>query len=151
MAHPYVWQSCCVSTVITERLSVSTLNTAQGTVVHFPRQARNFLLKGLPHELWDPSGLLFSGYHRLFPLVKWPVHYNDHSPPSSVKLKNKWSYTSTFPYAFRVSTRETFIFTFEPNTQNYVTHRNRKDANKKYLKCFTSQFSAHRFIMVEHF
>jgi len=27
--------------------------------------------------------------------VKWPGHKADHSPPSSDKVKNVWSYTST--------------------------------------------------------
>jgi hypothetical protein len=29
---------------------------------------------------------------------KWPGHEADHSPPSSVKVKNSWSYTSSVPY-----------------------------------------------------
>jgi hypothetical protein len=32
-----------------------------------------------------------------FPGVKWPGHEADHSPPSSAKVKNVWSYTSTSP------------------------------------------------------
>jgi len=27
--------------------------------------------------------------------IKQPVHEVDHTPPSSVKVKNAWSYTST--------------------------------------------------------
>jgi hypothetical protein len=35
---------------------------------------------------------------RALPLgVKWPGHEADHSPPSSAKVKNAWSYTSTPP------------------------------------------------------
>jgi len=33
----------------------------------------------------------------LSPGVKWPWHEADHSPPSSTKVKNLWSYTSTHP------------------------------------------------------
>jgi hypothetical protein len=29
-------------------------------------------------------------------------HIADHSPPSGVKVKDVWSYTSTLPYAFRL-------------------------------------------------
>jgi hypothetical protein len=35
-----------------------------------------------------------------FPGVKWPGREADHSPPSSAKVKNAWSYTSTPQYAF---------------------------------------------------
>jgi len=34
----------------------------------------------------------------LFPGVKRPEREADHSPPSSTKVKNAWSYTSTHPY-----------------------------------------------------
>jgi hypothetical protein len=33
----------------------------------------------------------------LFLAVKWLGHEADHSPPSSAKVKNAWSYTSTPP------------------------------------------------------
>jgi len=36
-----------------------------------------------------------NGYWRLFP---WPGHEADHPPPSSTKVKNMWSYTSTLSY-----------------------------------------------------
>jgi len=32
--------------------------------------------------------------------VKWLEHEADHSPPTSVKIKNEWSYTSTSPCLF---------------------------------------------------
>jgi hypothetical protein len=35
-----------------------------------------------------------------FPGVKQPGREADHSPPSSVEVKNIWSYTSTQPYVF---------------------------------------------------
>jgi len=34
------------------------------------------------------------------PGVKWQGHEADHSPPSSAKAKNAWSYTSIHPYFF---------------------------------------------------
>jgi len=37
---------------------------------------------------------------RSFPGVKWTGPDADHSPPSSGKVNNEWSYTSTSPYAF---------------------------------------------------
>ena len=35
------------------------------------------------------------GHH--YPRLKLPWHEGDHSPPSIAKVKNEWSYTSTFP------------------------------------------------------
>ena len=51
----------------------------------------------------SPPGVLFSGYRKLFPLVPsgraciWPLI------PSSVEIKNRWSFTTT-PYAFTMFT-----------------------------------------------
>jgi hypothetical protein len=36
----------------------------------------------------------------IFPEIKQLKREADHSPPSSVELKNAWSYTSTSPYVF---------------------------------------------------
>jgi hypothetical protein len=33
-------------------------------------------------------------------VVKWPGNAADHSPLSTAKVKNVWSYTSTLPYIF---------------------------------------------------
>jgi len=39
-----------------------------------------------------------NGYQGHFPRVKWSGNLADHhSPPSSAKIKNEWSYTFTFP------------------------------------------------------
>jgi hypothetical protein len=38
----------------------------------------------------------------LSPGVKRLWHEADHSPPSSAKVKKRWSYTSTLPYVFMV-------------------------------------------------
>jgi hypothetical protein len=46
--------------------------------------------------------------------VKRPGHEVDHSPPSSAKVKNAWSYTSTPQYVFMawclVKRRDNFTF-----------------------------------------
>jgi len=50
--------------------------------------------------LWGPLSLLSSGYggRGLFcPGIKQPGHEADHLLPSTVKVKNAWSYTSTPP------------------------------------------------------
>jgi hypothetical protein len=48
--------------------------------------------------------------------IKWPGHEADQSSPSSAKVKNAWSYTSTPQYVFMVwclvKHRDNFIFTF---------------------------------------
>jgi hypothetical protein len=41
------------------------------------------------------------------------------SPPSSAKVKNEWSYTSTPPYAFMACTGATLPFTFIFVLHNY--------------------------------
>jgi len=42
---------------------------------------------------------------RSFPLyLKWPRHEADHSPMSSVKFRNEWSYSATPLCAFLVCT-----------------------------------------------
>jgi hypothetical protein len=43
-----------------------------------------------PHRLWGPPSLLFNGYRRSFPVLKRPGRDVDHSPPSSVRVKNEW-------------------------------------------------------------
>ena len=43
--------------------------------------------------------------------VKWPRHEDDHSPSSSTKVKNEWSYTSTLTYAFVACTGTTLHVT----------------------------------------
>jgi hypothetical protein len=47
--------------------------------------------------------------------VKWPGREADHSPPTSVDVKNAWSYTSTPQYVFMawclVKHRDNFTFT----------------------------------------
>jgi hypothetical protein len=51
----------------------------------------------------------------LTPWVKRPGREADHSPPSSVEVKNVWSYTYTSPYVFMawclVKRRNSFTFT----------------------------------------
>jgi hypothetical protein len=52
-----------------------------------------------PDRFWGPPRLLTNGYlGALSPWVKCPGRECDHSSPSSAKVKNAWSCTSTHPY-----------------------------------------------------
>lgn len=45
--------------------------------------------------------------------VEWLGHETNHSPPSSVKVKNEWNYTTTPPLCFHGMQRDTFnLFSF---------------------------------------
>jgi hypothetical protein len=68
----------------------------RGSRVRFPAGDGNFLFTtafGMalgptqPPIQWVPGALSLG--------VKWPGCETDHSPPSSAKVKNTWSYTST--------------------------------------------------------
>jgi len=51
-----------------------------------------------PDRLWGPLSHLSNGYGAVLPLgIKRPGRESDHSPPSSAKAPNVWSYTSTPP------------------------------------------------------
>jgi hypothetical protein len=65
-----------------------------------------------PDQLWGPINLLFSGFQRSFMGIKWLGLDDDHSPPSSVEIKNEWSYTSTPLVCFLGMDRDTFTFFF---------------------------------------
>jgi hypothetical protein len=77
-------------------LQVARLKFAPG------RSREGFLY--LHHRVKTSSGLHPASYPMgtgdSFPEVKRPGGEADHSPPSSVEVRNTWSYTSTFPYAF---------------------------------------------------
>jgi hypothetical protein len=56
--------------------------------------------------------------------VKWLGHEADHSPPSSAKVKNAWSYTSTPQYVFMawylVKERDNFTFIFYSSGTQFI-------------------------------
>jgi hypothetical protein len=66
-----------------------------------PDRGRDFFSSSLcPDWLWGPLGLLSNGYQGLFTQgIKQAGCEPNQSPPSSAKVKNVWSYTST-PYVF---------------------------------------------------
>jgi hypothetical protein len=70
----------------------------RGSRVRFPVGDGNF---SLHHHVQNGSRAHPASYpmdtRGSFPGVEWPGHEADHSPPSSAKVKNAWSYTSTPP------------------------------------------------------
>jgi hypothetical protein len=54
--------------------------------------------------LWGPPSLLFNGCGAFIQVEKRPGRQVHHSPPSSVKFKNEWSYTSAPVSTFMAST-----------------------------------------------
>ena len=62
-----------------------------------PSRGKRFLSPPkCPDWLRGPPSLLFSYHQGPFPqVVKWSGHEADPSPPSNVKVKDDWSFTST--------------------------------------------------------
>jgi len=79
--------------------------------VRIPLGARDFsLLQKRPEWLWGSPSLQFNGYRRFFPGVKRPGRKVNHSPPSSVEVKNMWCFTSTTSIRLQGADTETMIF-----------------------------------------
>jgi hypothetical protein len=72
----------------------------RGVGVRVPVGSRIFTSPRHPDRLWGPPNLYPLGTGALSPGVKRPGREADHSPPTSVEIKNTWVYTSTPPYAF---------------------------------------------------
>ena len=67
-----------------------------------------------PDQLWGPTSLIFSGFQPSFLGIKWVGPDDDHSPPSSIEVKNEWSYTSTpLVYLLGMDRDFTFFFFYE--------------------------------------
>ena len=60
-----------------------------------------------PDMLWGPPSL---GYRDSSPRVKWQGHEVYHSPSTSVKVKNGWSYICTPPIYLHGVEKENFTF-----------------------------------------
>jgi hypothetical protein len=62
-----------------------------------------------PDRLWGTPSVIFNWHRGAFPDVKRPGREADHSPPSSVEVKNEWIYTSALNvhYAFMAWTGTT--------------------------------------------
>jgi len=74
-------------------------------VIRIPKFSEDFSPPKRPDRQWDPSNLLFNG--DFFTAVEQPQPKANHSDPSSLKLNNKWSYTSTRSNAFEACTGTT--------------------------------------------
>jgi len=68
------------------------------TLIQFLAGQGIFLLPQHPNQLCDPPSLIILQVPgTLSPRVKWPGHKIHCLPPSSAKVKNSWSCTSTSP------------------------------------------------------
>jgi hypothetical protein len=107
----------------------------RGSRVRLPAGAGNFSLhhrvqngSGAHPAPWVPGALSLG--------VKRPGREADHSPPSSAKVKNTWSYTSTPQYVFMawclVKHRDNFTFNFvlvfpEVYVRSTIPEKNRNE------------------------
>ena len=57
-----------------------------------------------PDWFGSPTSLLWNVYVDFLQVIKWPGSEVNHLPPSSDKVENEWSYTSTPLDAFMVQT-----------------------------------------------
>jgi hypothetical protein len=75
------------------------------------RGKRSLFPPKCPDWLWGAPSVLLSEYQGPFPqAVKWSDHEADHSPLSTVTVKNDWSYTSTPPVYLHGVYRDSFYF-----------------------------------------
>ena len=65
-----------------------------------------------PDRLWAPPSLILNGYPGCNLGVKRPGREVYHSPPSSDKVKNEWSYTSAPPISLRGVDSDNFTLFF---------------------------------------
>jgi len=63
-----------------------------------------------PHQLWGPPSILFNRYLGSFPDTQQLGCEVNNSPPSSVEVKNEWSYTSAAPIRLHGMNTENFTF-----------------------------------------
>jgi hypothetical protein len=111
---------CCRQLRTCRLIAQKYFNLATGGVGFNPRQGQwwDFFSSSLrPDRLWGPHSLLSNGYRGALTSGEKPsVREANHSPPSNVKAKNLWSYTSTPQCFFMalcfVKHRNKFTFTF---------------------------------------
>jgi hypothetical protein len=66
-----------------------------------------------PDRLWRAPKPILTGIWFLATGIKRLVRGVDHSPPTSSKVKNEWSYTHSSPYVFRTWNRINFSLYFQ--------------------------------------
>jgi hypothetical protein len=80
-------------------LLLTYLKDRCGCKVFFSLHISDFFSLPCPGQLWGLPSLLSNGYQGFFSQgIKWLGLEADHSPPSSTKVKNTWSYTFVPPY-----------------------------------------------------
>jgi hypothetical protein len=76
------------------------------------RKKRVFSSPKHPNYLWGPLNPIFNGYWGSLLGAKQPWSEVNHSPASSAKVKNEWSYTSTPPDCLKAWTGMQITFVF---------------------------------------
>ena len=74
------------------------------------RETDYYLLQDRPDRTSHPTILQQNEYRSSFPGKKWPGCEVNHSPSSSARVTDEWSYTSPPPHAFLVWTGTTSPF-----------------------------------------
>ena len=87
---------CCLC-VESNGIRVTRLRAGRSEVRISAKCKRFFPPPKRPDQLGVASSLLLNWYQVCFLGMKWPGLEFNHSRPSSAKVKNKWSCTSSFP------------------------------------------------------
>jgi hypothetical protein len=92
------------------KLGSSSLGSAVSTVTRLRQQQEIFIFCKTSRQYLGPPSLVFKGPRCSFPEVKRPGRGVDHTPPSSVEVKNERSYASTPPVRTHGVERDSFTF-----------------------------------------
>jgi hypothetical protein len=89
-----------------------------------------------PYRLWGPPSLLFTRYQLTLSLeVQRTGRESDHSPPSSVEVKNVWSYTSTPP----IRLHGMCSVEKEKHMDNFISSRSQKPRDLSHILSSTAR------------
>jgi hypothetical protein len=99
-------------------------------------------------RLWSPASLLSKGYWGPFPRLKRPGREADHSLPSSVEVKNAWSYTSTPQYVFMewylVKHKDNYPYRSVRMDQYFLRpnwYRSHQEVSELYSEIYSSEWN----------
>jgi hypothetical protein len=92
----------------------------------------SYVRRGGLSMLWGPNNLRLNGYCRPLTGTKWLRHCIDHSPPSSVEVKDDWSYTSTPVICLHGRNSNTFTFHLAQKKVHYLALPHERFTRKFY-------------------